>query len=117
MLQRLAGISYVVIVAGKTHKPEFQLLISSSGPFPACGLYSAHNTVIYSLVPPAAEAADEIGITPEDGHFSSPNRWTNAERCITLHVAISCCRTKCEELSVLPHLPGHNKMVHLKKKE
>lgn len=34
------GISYVVILARKTHKRVLQLLISRSGPFPKCCLFS-----------------------------------------------------------------------------
>lgn len=69
-----------------------------------------HSAVIYSLLLPAMRAVDELGIKPEDSHFSSLTGWTSAGRCISLHAPLmDGCRINRDKLSVL-HFPlGHNK--------
>lgn len=67
-----ADICYMVILAVNTHKSALQLLISSSGPFAMLSVFLHwHMAVIYSLLLPATRAAAELGIEPEDRHFSS----------------------------------------------
>lgn len=65
-----------------------------------------HNTVIYSLLLPAMRAVDDLGIKPEDSHFSSLTGWTSAPRCISLQVPLmDCCRMNRDTLSVF-HFPA-----------
>lgn len=70
-----------------------------------------HSTVIYSLLLPAMRAADELGIKPEDSHFSSLTGWTSAGRCISLQAPLmDCRRINRDKLSVFHFLLGHYKM-------
>lgn len=67
-------------------------------------------SVIYSLLLPAMRAVDELGIKPEDSHFSSLTGWTWAGRCISLQAPLmDICRINRDKLSVF-HFPlGHTK--------
>lgn len=55
-------------------------------------------------------AVDELGVKPEDSHFSFLTGWTSARRCISLQAPLmDCYRFNSDKLSVF-HFPlGHNK--------
>lgn len=106
-----ADICYVVILAVNTHKSALQLLISRSGQFAMLSVFLYwHSAVIYSLLLPATRAAAELGINPEDRHFSSLTEWTSSGRCISLQAPLmDCWRINRDKLSVF-HFPlGHYK--------
>lgn len=66
---------------------------------------------MYSLLLPAARAAAELGIDPEDRHFSSLTGWTGSGRCISLQAPLmDRWRINGDKLSVF-HFPlSHYKM-------
>lgn len=101
-----ADICYVVILAVYTHKSALQLLISSSGPFAMLSVFLHwHSAVIYSLLLPATRAAAELGINPEDRHFSSLTEQTSSGRCISLWAPLmDCWWINRDKLSVF-HFP------------
>lgn len=76
--------------------------------YAACVPILAHNTVIYSWRSPAMRAVDELGIRPEDSHFSSLTKWTSAGRNTSLQFPrMAGCRPNRDGLSV-HFLLGHN---------
>lgn len=107
-----AAICNVVILAGGTRKSALQLLHSSPGPIchADCVPVSTREAVIYSLLSPAMRAADELGIEPEDGHFSSLTGWTSAAGWISLRARLmDSLGQNRDKLSAFHFLLGRNK--------
>lgn len=75
--------------------------------------------MIYSLLPAAAKAADEIGTTPEDGRsFLFPRIDGQTLKDVELsRLQYPVAEQTAKPLSVLRHLPGHNRMARFKKTE
>lgn len=106
------AICNVVILAGGTRKSALQLLHSSPGPIchADCVPVSTPEAVIYSLLSPAVRAADELGIEPEDGHFSPLTGWTSAAGWISLWARLmDSLRQNRDKLSAFHFLLGRNK--------
>ncbi len=106
-----ADICYVVVLAGDTHKSALQLLISIPGSFAMLSVFLHwHTVLIYSFLLPTTRAVDELGIKPEDSHFSSLTGWTSARRLVCLQAPLmNCCRINRDKLSVFRYPLGHNK--------
>lgn len=104
-------ICYVVILCRRKSQIMFTTLNKLLWPIwnAACVPASTHNTDIQFALA-SQEVVDELGVKPEDSHFSSLTGWTGAWRCIPLQVPrMGCCRINRGKLSVFHFLLGHHK--------
>ncbi len=111
-LHTSADICYAVVFGRRYTQISFTTINKQLWPIchAVCVPALTHSAVIYSLLLLAMRAADELGVKPEDSHFSSLTGWTSAGRCKSLQAPLmDSRRINRDKLSVFHFLLGHNK--------